>query len=73
MASKAAAKGPNSTPIPIYGVTICEAVVSGDLARMKEVAKQAEEHLRECGNVPAAYESLKMEISKLQKKPYQYR
>jgi phage shock protein A len=56
--------------VPLYGVTICEAVASGDLARMKEVARQAEEHVREYGNVPAALESLKLEISKLQKKPY---
>lgn len=56
--------------IPLYGVTICEAVASGDLARMKEVARQAEEHVREHGNVPAALEGLKLEISKLQKKAY---
>ncbi|MFL6231509.1 MAG: DUF1843 domain-containing protein [Thermoanaerobaculia bacterium] len=56
--------------IPLYGVTICEAVASGDLARMKEVARQAEEHVREHGNVSAALEGLKLEISKLQKKAY---
>ena len=65
----AAAKKP-VTPIPLYGVTICEAVASGDLARMKEVARQAEEHVHEWGNVPAALEALKLEISKQQKKPY---
>ncbi len=62
-------KNPNHI-IPLYGVTICEAVASGDLARMKEVARQAEEHVREYGNVPAALEGLKLEISKLQKKAY---
>ena len=67
---KAPAKKPPIGPIPLYGVTICEAVVSGDLARMKEVAKQAEDHIAEWGNVPAALEALKLEISKLQKKPY---
>ena len=56
--------------IPLYGVTICEAVASGDLAKMKEVARQAEEHVREWGNVPAALEALKQEISKVEKKPY---
>jgi signal transduction protein with GAF and PtsI domain len=56
--------------IPLYGVTICEAVASGDLSRMKEVARQAEDHVAEWGNVPAALEALKLEISKLQKKPY---
>jgi len=70
--AKKPAKKPDKPPviIPLYGVTICEAVASGDLARMKEVARQAEEHIREHGNVPAALESLKLEISKLQKKPY---
>ena len=37
---------------------------------MKAVAQQAEDYLRVVGNVPAALESLKMEISKLEKKPY---
>ena len=68
----AAKKQPTKPPviIPLYGVTICEAVASGDLARMKEVARQAEAHVAEWGNVPAALESLKQEISRLQKKPY---
>jgi hypothetical protein len=56
--------------IPLYAVTICEAVASGDLARMKEVARQAEEHVHTWGNVPASLEALKLEISKVQKKPY---
>jgi signal transduction protein with GAF and PtsI domain len=66
------ASDPKKPPviIPLYGVTICEAVASGDLAKMKEVARQAEDHVREWGNVPAALESLKMEISKLEKKAY---
>lgn len=68
----AAKKKPTKPPVivPLYGVTICEAVVSGDLAKMKEVARQAEDHVAEWGNVPAALEALKLEISKLQKKPY---
>ena len=68
----AAAKKPQKPPVivPLYGVTICEAVASGDLARMKEVARQAEAHVHEWGNVPAALEALKLEISKAQKKPY---
>jgi hypothetical protein len=56
--------------IPLYGVTICEAVASGDLAKMKQVARQAEDHIREWGNVPAALEALKQEISKQEKKAY---
>ena len=56
--------------IPPYGTAIHEAVASGDLEKMKAVAQQAEDYLREWGNVPAALEFLKMEISKLEKKPY---
>jgi hypothetical protein len=69
----AAAKKPQKPPIgpiPLYGVTIYDAVASGDLAKMKEVARQAEDHVHEWGNVPAALEALKLEISKVQKKPY---
>lgn len=54
----------------LYGVSIYEAVASGDVQKMKAVAKQAEEHLQEWGNIPAALEALKLEISKLDKKPY---
>ena len=57
-------------PVPPYGVAIQEAVASGDLAKMKAVARAAEEYLREWGNVPAALEGLKLEISRLEKKPY---
>ncbi|HEV7503413.1 MAG TPA: DUF1843 domain-containing protein [Thermoanaerobaculia bacterium] len=63
-------KKPPPHIIPLYGVTIHEAVLSGDLAKMKEVASQAEAHVQEWGNVPAALEALKLEIAKAQKKPY---
>lgn len=56
--------------IPPYGVVIQEAVASGDLARMKEAARQAEAYLRESGDVPTALEVLKLEISRLEKRPY---
>ncbi len=56
--------------IPPYGVAIQEAVASGDLARMKEAAQQAEQYVREWGDVSSALEILKLEISKLEKKPY---
>jgi peptidase E len=56
--------------LPPYGVAIHQAVASGDLAQMKAAAQQAEAYLQEWGNVPAALESLKLEISKLEKKPY---
>ena len=54
--------------VPPYGVVIQEAVASGDLAKMKDAAKQAEDYLREWGNVPASLEALKLEISKREKK-----
>lgn len=54
----------------LYGVSMHEAAASGDLERMKAVAKQAEAYLQEAGNVPAALEALKLEIAKLQGKPY---
>ncbi len=56
--------------IPPYGVAIQEAVASGDLAKMKEAAQQAEQYVREWGDVSSALEVLKLEISKLEKKPY---
>ncbi|HEY4574940.1 MAG TPA: DUF1843 domain-containing protein [Thermoanaerobaculia bacterium] len=58
--------------VPPYGVVIQEAVASGDLAKMKAAAQQAEAYLQEWGNVPAALEALKHEISRQQKKPYRH-
>lgn len=50
----------------LYGPMIHEIAGSGDLAKMKKVAQQAEEHLRDHGHVVAALEALKMEIAKLE-------
>lgn len=52
--------------VPPYGVAIQQAVASGDLAKMKSVAREAEKHLKEHGNVGAALELLKLEIAKLE-------
>jgi hypothetical protein len=52
--------------VPPYGAVIRDAVASGDLARMKRAAAEAEEHLQKYGNVAAALEALKMEIAKLE-------
>lgn len=54
-------------PIPPYGVAIQQAIVSGDLSKMKETAQQAEEHLKNVGDVSAALQVLKVEIAKLEK------
>lgn len=55
-------------PVPPYGTAIHQAIASGDLAKMKAMASEAEHHLKEFGNVSAALEHLKIEIAKLEKK-----
>lgn len=57
-----------ATIVPMYGTPIHEAAASGDLERMKAVARQAEEWLRETGDVAAALEALKLEIAKLERR-----
>jgi hypothetical protein len=52
-----------------YGLAIQQAIASGDVAKMKAVAKQAEQHLKDYGNVPAALEALRIEIAKLANQP----
>jgi hypothetical protein len=54
----------NSDIRPLYGVAIRHAICSGDVDQMKSVAKDAEDHLGEYGNVSAALEALKVEIEK---------
>ena len=51
-----------------YGLAIQQAVASGDLEEMRQAAKDAEEHVAQYGNVPAALEALRIEISKLEAK-----
>ena len=46
----------------LYGVPIQRAIAEGDLEKMRDLAKQAEEHLQEYGNVSAALEALKVEL-----------
>jgi hypothetical protein len=54
--------------VVLYGVPIQEAIAKGDLPRMKQLAKEAEEHLKQVGDVSAALEYLKLEIAKLLRK-----
>ena len=54
----------SSGPSLIYGVVIHEAIASGDAARMQAVARQAEAHLAEYGNVGGALAALKAELAK---------
>ncbi|HEY6392861.1 MAG TPA: DUF1843 domain-containing protein [Bryobacteraceae bacterium] len=51
-------------PVVLYGVPIQEAIASGDLARMRQLASEAETHLKEVGDVRAALEYLKIEIAR---------
>ncbi|MDJ0615771.1 MAG: DUF1843 domain-containing protein [Calothrix sp. MO_192.B10] len=51
----------------LYAVAIHECAASGDMQRMKAMVQQAEEWLREAGDVSAALELLKLEIVKLER------
>jgi uncharacterized protein DUF1843 len=53
---------------PLYAVTIHDAIGSGDLSRMKQVAQEAEQYLQQSGNLPAALQALKIEIAKAEHK-----
>jgi hypothetical protein len=56
-----------SQPLPPYGTAIQQAIAKGDLNNMKQVAKEAEEYLRQAGDLPAALTILKAEIAKAEK------
>jgi hypothetical protein len=56
-----------SHPVPPYGVAIQQAIAKGDLAHMKQVAKDVEDYLNQAGNLPAALTILKAEIAKAEK------
>ena len=53
---------------PLYGVVIHDAICSGDITRMKEVAKEAELYLQQSGDLPSALNALKIEIAKAEYK-----
>jgi hypothetical protein len=57
------------THVVLYGPPIQEAIASGDLSRMKQLAAEAEAHLKQVGDVRAALEYLKIEIAKASHKP----
>ena len=50
--------------VPLYAPPIQEAIATGDLARMKQLAAEAEAHLKQVGDVRAALEYLKIEIAR---------
>jgi hypothetical protein len=57
-------EGDMTTHVVLYGVPIHEAILSGDLTRMKSLAKQAEDQLSQQGDLRAALELLKLEIAR---------
>jgi hypothetical protein len=50
----------------LYGPPIQEAIAKSDLPKMKELAAEAEKHLREVGDVRSSLEYLKIEIMRLE-------
>ncbi|WP_213806105.1 DUF1843 domain-containing protein [Granulicella sp. dw_53] len=55
-------------PTVLYAVTLHNTAAKGDLGEMKKVAAEAEQHLKDYGDVSAALEVLKAEIAKLERK-----
>ena len=53
---------------PMYAVTIHHCIARGDLNEMKNLVNQAEQHLKDHGDVRASLELLKAEIVKLEAK-----
>jgi len=55
-------------PIFLYAVAIHKCAAGGNLAEMKKVAAEAEDHIKSHGDVSAALQALKIEIAKLEGK-----
>lgn len=53
-----------SASTALYGVSIHEAIKSGDIEVMKNIQQQAEAYLKDHGDVGAALEILKVELAK---------
>ncbi|WP_042445596.1 DUF1843 domain-containing protein [Azospirillum sp. B510] len=54
----------NKTSVRPYGPAMVEAISTGDLATMKQVAAAAEEHLARHGDIARLLPLLKIEIAK---------
>jgi len=54
----------NKTSVRPYGPAIVEAISTGDLTKMKDVAAAAEEHLAQHGDIARLLQLLKVEIAK---------
>ncbi|AMP70601.1 MULTISPECIES: DUF1843 domain-containing protein [Ralstonia solanacearum species complex] len=55
------------TIIPPYGVAIHDAIIGGDLKKMKTLLSQAETVLGEQGDLRTAVELLRLEIAKAER------
>jgi hypothetical protein len=66
MSKEASRVSAENGPQPPYGTAIQNAIAAGDLAKMKAVARQAEQYLAKQGDVSAALEALKIEIAKIE-------
>lgn len=53
---------------PLYAATIHHCIARGDLNEMKKLVAQAEQHLKDHGDVRASLELLKAEIAKVEAK-----
>jgi len=53
-------------PTPMYAVTIHKIVAGGDIAEMQQALTEAEQQLKQHGDLSAAIEILKSEIAKLE-------
>jgi hypothetical protein len=60
--------GHRGTAQLLYGPTIYDAIAHGDLHKMRDVVRQAEQQLATMGDLRAALEVLKIEIAKLERK-----
>ncbi len=56
-----------ASSIALYGGAITDAIVGGDLAKLKDLEAQAEAHLKTYGDVPTLLALLNVEISKLER------
>lgn len=57
-----------SVPVPPYGVAIHEAIRTGDVERMRQVAQQSEQWLKQADEVRAALGQLHAEIARAGKR-----
>jgi hypothetical protein len=55
-----------ASSIALYGGAITDAIAGGDLAKLQGLKAEAEDHLKQYGDVPTLLALLKVEIAKLE-------